>query len=98
MGIRPEQEPLLLEMIHAVRPTQYLALLFFSNVLSLSIIQAAYRDNTLGLPKVCPQENVTTIDQSIIYTFLNSHYDPSRMVLAGVGVEHDALVECAQKY
>lgn len=71
---------------------------FFSNVLSLSIIQAAYRDNTLGLPKVCPQENVTTIDQSIIYTFLNSHYDPSRMVLAGVGVEHDALVECAQKY
>ncbi|XP_046644649.1 mitochondrial-processing peptidase subunit alpha-like [Daphnia pulicaria] len=76
MEIRPEQEPLLLEMIHA----------------------AAYRDNTLGLPKVCPQENVTTIDQSIIYTFLNSHYDPSRMVLAGVGVEHEALVECAQKY
>jgi predicted Zn-dependent peptidase len=34
----------------------------------------------------------------MIYTFLKSHYDPSRMVLAGVGVDHDALVECAQKY
>ena len=34
----------------------------------------------------------------MLFTFLKSHYDPSRMVLAGVGVEHDALVECAQKY
>lgn len=47
---------------------------------------------------MCPKDNVAVIDRSMIYTFLKSHFDPSRMVLAGVGVDHDALVECAQKY
>lgn len=76
MEMQPQQEPLLVEMIHA----------------------AAFRDNTLGLAKICPQENLYLIDQSLLYTFLKYHYDPSRMVLAGVGVEHDALVDLAEKY
>merc|ERR1712071_294738 len=37
-------------------------------------------------------------DQSLLYTFLKHHYDPSRMVLAGVGIDHDALVECARRH
>jgi len=48
LDIQPQQEPLLLEMIHA----------------------AAYRDNTLGLAKLCPKENLFTIDQSLLYTYL----------------------------
>ncbi|XP_047499626.1 mitochondrial-processing peptidase subunit alpha-like [Penaeus chinensis] len=59
---------------------------------------AAYRDNTLGLPKICPPENVMKIDRSTLFTYLKKHHTPSRMVLAGVGVNHDALVECAQKH
>jgi len=76
IDMQPEQEPLLVEMIHA----------------------AAYRDNTLGLTKMCPRENIPIIDQSLLYTFLKHHYDPSRMVLAGVGIDHDALVECAKRH
>ncbi|CAL1684432.1 unnamed protein product [Lasius platythorax] len=73
---RPEQEPILMDMIHA----------------------AAYRNNTLGLPKICPQENINEIDRKTLHTYLKYHYVPSRMVVAGVGVEHDDLVHAVNKY
>ncbi|XP_012288110.1 mitochondrial-processing peptidase subunit alpha [Orussus abietinus] len=73
---RPEQEPLLMDMIHA----------------------AAYRDNTLGLPKICPSENIENINRQILFTYLKNYYTPARMVVAGVGVHHKDLVEAAQKY
>lgn len=38
------------------------------------------------------------IDRTVLFTYLKHHHIPSRMVLAGVGVDHDALVESAQKY
>lgn len=59
---------------------------------------AAYRDNTLGLPKLCPVENISVIDRPILFTYLKHHYTPSRMVVAGVGVDHDALVESTERY
>lgn len=74
--MRPEQEPILMDMIHA----------------------AAYQDNTLGLPKICPEENLLTVDRSVLFTYLKNHYTPKRMVVAGVGVDHNALVESVQKY
>lgn len=73
---RPEQEPILMDMIHA----------------------AAYRNNTLGLPKICPHENIEKIDRKTLHTYLKHHYVPSRMVVAGVGVEHDDLVHAVNKY
>lgn len=73
---RPEQEPILLDMIHA----------------------AAYRNNTLGLPKICPKENINLIDRKILLEYLRHHYTPNRMVVAGVGVEHEDLVSAVQKY
>ena len=76
INMRPDQEPLLFEQIHA----------------------AAYRQNTLGLPKLCPRENIHKIDRKVIFTYLKNYHTPNRMVLAGVGIEHDHLVECAQKY
>ncbi|RXG60105.1 Mitochondrial-processing peptidase subunit alpha [Armadillidium vulgare] len=60
--------------------------------------EAAYRDNTLGLPKICPAENIMTIDRDTLFTYLKNHHTPERMVLAGVGVSHERLVEYAQKY
>ncbi|GLH08524.1 Mitochondrial-processing peptidase subunit alpha [Gryllus bimaculatus] len=74
--MRPEQEHILMDMIHA----------------------AAYRDNTLGLPKICPEENTEKITRNMLFTFLKHHYTPKRMVIAGVGVDHSALVESVQKY
>ncbi|CAK9821691.1 Mitochondrial-processing peptidase subunit alpha [Anthophora retusa] len=73
---RPEQEPILMDMIHA----------------------AAYRNNTLGLPKICPKENIDSIDRKILIEYLKHHYIPSRMVVAGVGIEHEDLVLAVQKY
>ncbi|XP_062606043.1 mitochondrial-processing peptidase subunit alpha-like [Saccostrea cucullata] len=68
------------------------------DVLMTELIHAAaYRDNTLGLPKICPKENIDKIDKETLYTFMNNFHDPSRMVLCGVGVEHDRLVELARE-
>ncbi|XP_057660682.1 mitochondrial-processing peptidase subunit alpha [Diorhabda carinulata] len=76
LNMRPEQETILMDMIHA----------------------AAYSDNTLGLPKLCPQENVNKISRNMLLTYLKNHYTPKRMVVAGVGVEHPKLVDAVQKY
>lgn len=73
---RPEQEPILMDMIHA----------------------AAYRDNTLGFPKICPEENIELINRQILLEYLKHHYAPNRMVVAGVGVEHEDLVSAVEKY
>lgn len=76
LNMRPEQEPILMDMIHA----------------------AAYRQNTLGLPKLCPQENAEKIDRNIMLQYLSKHHTPSRMVVAGVGVPHDDLVRHVEKF
>lgn len=76
LNMRPEQEPILMDRIHA----------------------AAYRGNTLGLPKLCPLENADKINRDVLLSFLRLHHIPTRMVLAGVGVDHDELVKYAEKY
>ena len=60
--------------------------------------QAAYRDNTLGLPNLCPEENIPKITSSELRTFLASHYLPSRMVLTGVNVDHRQLLKLAGEH
>lgn len=64
LGMRPEQEPILMDMIHA----------------------AAYRENTLGLPKLCPPQNLDLINRDALMNYLKYHHSPDRMVIAGVGV------------
>ncbi|XP_011703434.1 PREDICTED: mitochondrial-processing peptidase subunit alpha-like [Wasmannia auropunctata] len=62
------------------------------------IHSAAYGHNTLGFPNICPKKNIEKIDRKILHTYLKHHYVPSRMVVAGVGVEHDDLVHAVTKY
>lgn len=76
LGMRPEQEPILMDMIHA----------------------AAYRENTLGLPKICPAKNLNDIDRNVLLKYLKNHHSPERMVVAGVGVEHDQLVRQVEEF
>lgn len=76
LNMRPEQDPLLMDMIHA----------------------AAYRDNTLGLPKLCPPANIPLIDRDVLLSYLRLHHTPSRMVVAGVGVDHDEFVKHVEKF
>nr|CAH8876601.1 unnamed protein product [Trichobilharzia regenti] len=58
----------------------------------------AYKNNTLGLPRYCPQQNLGSITRDDIIRFVATHYKPERMVIAGVGIEHDALVKSVEKY
>ena len=57
---------------------------------------AAFANNTVGLPKVCPEENIDAISRKTLMHYLCNHHTPDRMVLAGVGVDHDELVEYAE--
>ena len=68
------------------------------DLLSIFRFQAAYRGNTVGLPRFCPTDTVDTIDKKVLHSYLSNYYCPERMVLAGVGIEHEQLVECARKY
>ncbi|XP_019612332.2 mitochondrial-processing peptidase subunit alpha [Rhinolophus sinicus] len=67
-------------------------------LLTEMIHEAAYRENTVGLHRFCPTENIVKIDREMLHSYLRNYYTPERMVLAGVGVEHDDLVECARKH
>ena len=61
-------------------------------------IKAAYQNNSLGLPRICPEENISVITRDHLYTYMREHHTPDNAVIAGVGVEHDKLVDLAQKY
>uniref|UniRef100_A0A994J5K1 Mitochondrial-processing peptidase subunit alpha n=1 Tax=Homo sapiens TaxID=9606 RepID=A0A994J5K1_HUMAN len=67
-------------------------------LLTEMIHEAAYRENTVGLHRFCPTENVAKINREVLHSYLRNYYTPDRMVLAGVGVEHEHLVDCARKY
>uniref|UniRef100_A0AAX7U4C2 Mitochondrial-processing peptidase subunit alpha n=1 Tax=Astatotilapia calliptera TaxID=8154 RepID=A0AAX7U4C2_ASTCA len=67
-------------------------------LLTEMIHAAAYRGNTVGLPRFCPADNVDKIDKNVLHSYLRNYYRPERMVLAGVGIEHEQLVESARKY
>ncbi|CAM9667286.1 unnamed protein product [Bubo scandiacus] len=67
-------------------------------LLTEMIHAAAYRGNTVGLNRFCPVENTDKIDREVLHSYLRNYYTPDRMVLAGVGIEHEQLVECAKKH
>lgn len=62
------------------------------------IHEAGFNSNTVGLPRYPHSNGLKHLDHKVINKFLRSHFTPKRMVLAGVGVEHDVLCELAEKY
>lgn len=59
---------------------------------------AAYKDNTLGHPLLCPKERLPLITRDLIEKYRRQFYTPERMVVAFAGVEHDAAVRMAEKF
>lgn len=59
---------------------------------------AAYGGNTVGNFKICPAENLMSINRGDIMSFHTANFRPSKMVLCGVGVDHEELVKCGAKY
>ncbi len=82
-------------MIHAVNDfdveENMFIFLFFGS-------QAGYGKKTLGLPKYTPLDNIPRIDASILQSYMKEFYRPERMVLAGVGIDHQVLVNLGKKY
>lgn len=59
---------------------------------------AAYRDNTLGMPLLCPEDRLAEITPDTIRGFMRDWYRPERIVLAGVGMPHEELVKLAEQH
>lgn len=59
---------------------------------------AAFKDNTLGNPLLCPEDRLGSIDRNTVLTYRDLFYRPDRMVLAFAGVEHGDAVNLAQQF
>ena len=59
---------------------------------------AAYKDNTLGNPLLCPQERLAFIDREVVQKYRNTFFHPERMVVAFAGVGHDEALRLTEQY
>jgi processing peptidase subunit alpha len=59
---------------------------------------AAYKDNTLGNPLLCPQERLDQIDRNTVEAYRKAFFKPERIVVAFAGVEHTQAVKLAEQY
>ena len=59
---------------------------------------AAYKDNTLGNPLLCPQERLPLIDRKVVGNYRNTFFHPERMVVAFAGVAHEEALKLTEKY
>lgn len=59
---------------------------------------AAYKDNTLGNPLLCPKERLEVIDRRTVEAYRKAFFRPERMVVAFAGVEHVEAVKLAEQY
>ncbi|KAL8993011.1 MAG: hypothetical protein Q9188_007442 [Gyalolechia gomerana] len=59
---------------------------------------AAYKDNTLGNPLLCPQERLPYIDKAVVGKYRNTFFKPERIVVAFAGVCHDEAMKLTQRY
>ena len=59
---------------------------------------AAYKDNTLGNPLLCPQERLPYIDRNTIERYRSAFFTPERLVVAFAGVGHQEALRLTEKY
>ena len=58
---------------------------------------AAYKDNTLGNPLLCPRERLPFINKSVIEKYRETFFKPERLVVAFAGVDHDHALKWTEK-
>ncbi|KAL2164310.1 hypothetical protein VTH06DRAFT_3526 [Thermothelomyces fergusii] len=59
---------------------------------------AAFKDNTLGNPLLCPQERLGAINREVIQAYRDAFYRPDRIVVAFAGVPHEEAVRLAERH
>lgn len=57
----------------------------------------AFKDNTLGMPLLCPEERLPLITTDSLRQYMSDWYRPERIVVAGVGMEHEQLVRMTEQ-
>ncbi|KAL4816359.1 hypothetical protein BDW67DRAFT_190998 [Aspergillus spinulosporus] len=57
---------------------------------------AAYKDNTLGHPLLCPRERLTEINKAVVEKYRATFFRPERMVVAFAGVPHHEAVKLTE--
>ena len=60
--------------------------------------EVAFDGKGLGNPLLCPEERIDSVDEKTMRGFMKEWYRPDRMVIAGAGMQHEQLVELADKY
>lgn len=59
---------------------------------------AAYKDNTLGNPLLCPEERLGEINKDVVEKYREVFFNPDRVVVAFAGVPHDQAVKLTEQY
>ncbi|KAE8145532.1 hypothetical protein BDV25DRAFT_133698 [Aspergillus avenaceus] len=59
---------------------------------------AAYKNNTLGNPLLCPAERLGEINKAVVDKYREVFFNPERMVVAFAGVPHDVAVKLTEQY
>ncbi|KAK0128652.1 Mitochondrial-processing peptidase subunit alpha [Cadophora gregata] len=59
---------------------------------------AAFKDNTLGNPLLCPQDRLSLINKSVVEAYRSTFFKPERMVVAFAGVQHDEALRLTEQY
>ncbi|KAL2156300.1 hypothetical protein VTH82DRAFT_1045 [Thermothelomyces myriococcoides] len=59
---------------------------------------AAFKDNTLGNPLLCPQDRLGAINRGVIQAYRDAFYRPDRIVVAFAGVPHEEAVRLAERH
>ena len=59
---------------------------------------AAFKDNTLGNPLLCPEDRLGAINRDTVLMYRDLFYRPERMVVAFAGVSHDDAVKLAEEH
>ncbi|RDW76589.1 mitochondrial-processing protease subunit alpha [Aspergillus mulundensis] len=57
---------------------------------------AAYKDNTLGHPLLCPRERLEEINKAVVEKYRATFFRPERMVVAFAGVPHHEAVKLTE--
>ncbi|ORY69890.1 peptidase M16 inactive domain-containing protein [Pseudomassariella vexata] len=59
---------------------------------------AAFKDNTLGNPLLCPAERIPEITKTVVEAYREAFYRPERTVVAFAGVPHEEAVQLATQF
>ena len=59
---------------------------------------AAYKDNTLGNPLLCPQQRLQFIDRDVVNKYRNTFFHPEKIVVAFAGVPHGEALKLSEQF